>query len=407
MRKPEFKLLQCDCRENIEITGIQALSHHNTAFQQLLKPISRHEFERLASEHHSGQKLRSATRWDQFIGMAMSQFSGRQSLRDIHSNLDAQQDKLYHLGAKPIARSTLARINKNQPSELYQSLFYKLLNRCKQQPSNHKFRFKNPLYSLDASAIDLSLELFPWAAHREDTANVKLSVALNHGNMIPEFVALSDGNENDMIEGRKFDFPKGSIVAFDKGYIDYQWFADLTNKGVSFVTRLRTGTVYDVLEHNKCDSDKGVISDQVIELTSAHAVKRNAPRLRLVQYMDFSTGKVYQFLTNQFKLAATTIAAIYKDRWQVELFFKAIKQNLKIRAFVGLSRNAIMTQIWIAMITYLLVSFARHSAKQGWTVQRILRVLQGNLFERKTLKQLLQPDSGRRKKSEPQMRLAL
>jgi len=383
------------------------LSHHNTAFHQLLKPISRHEFETLAGEHHSGQKLRSATRWDQFIGMSMSQLSGRQSLRDIHSNLESQQDKLYHLGAKPIARSTLARINEKQPAELYQHLFYKLLNRCKQQPSTHKFRFKNPLYSLDASAIDLSLDLFPWAAHREDTANVKLNVALNHGNMLPEFVALSDGNENDMVEGRKFNFPKGSIVAFDKGYIDYQWFADLTNKGVSFVTRIRTGTVYDVIEHRECDSDKGVISDQIIELTSAHAVKRNAPRLRLVRYMDFKTGKVFEFLTNHFKLAATTIAAIYKDRWQVELFFKAIKQNLKIKAFVGLSRNAVLTQIWIAMITYLLVSFARHSAKQGWTVQRILRVLQLSLFERKPLKQLLQPEPHRHKKSEPQMRFAL
>jgi len=394
-------------RTNVVITGIQALSHHNTAFHQLLKPISRHEFEALAAEHHSGQKLRSATRWDQFIGMSMSQLSGRQSLRDIHSNLESQQDKLYHLGAKPIARSTLARINEKQPAELYQSLFYKLLNRCKQQSSTHKFRFKNPLYSLDASAIDLSLELFPWAAHREDTANVKLSVALNHGNMIPEFVALSDGNENDMIEGRKFDFPKGSIVAFDKGYIDYQWFADLTNKGVSFVTRLRTGTVYDVLEDRKCDSNKGVICDRTIELTSLHAVKRNAPRLRLVKFLDVESGRLYSFLTNNFKLAATTIAAIYKDRWQVELFFKAIKQNLKIRAFVGLSRNAVLTQIWIAMITYLLVSFSKHSAKEGWTVQRILRVLQLSLFERKSLKQLLQPDPYRHKKSEPQMRFAL
>jgi len=400
-------LLQCDCRENIEITGTQALSHNNTAFHQLLKPLVRHEFESLASEHHSGQKLRSATRWDQFVGMSMSQLSGRQSLRDIESNLESQQDKLYHLGAKPIARSTLARLNEKQPAELYQNLFYKLQNRFNQQPSEHKFRFKNPLYSLDASAINLSMDLFPWAAHRDDTANVKLSVALNHGNMVPEFVALSDGNENDMIEGRKFDFPKGSIVAFDKGYIDYEWFAELTNKGVSFVTRLRTGTVFSVIEDRECYSDKGVVSDQIIELTSAHALKRNAPTLRLVRFLDFESGRLYHFLTNNFKLAATTISAIYKDRWQVELFFKAIKQNLKIEAFVGLSRNAVLTQIWIAMITYLLVSFAKHSAKTGWTVQRILRVLQVNLFERKTLKQLLQPDPSRHKKRELQMKFSL
>jgi len=383
------------------------LSHSNTAFHQLLKPISRHEFERLASEHHFGQKLRSATRWDQFTAMSMAQLSGRQSLRDIETNLLAQQDKLYHLGAKPIARSTLARINEKQPAELYQSLFYKLLGKTQNCPSNHKFRFKNPLYSLDASAIDLSLNICPWAEHRNDTSNVKLSVALNNGSQIPEFVAISDGNENDMIEGRKFDFPAGSMVAFDKGYIDYEWFADLTNKGTSFVTRLRSGSIFSVLEHLGSDADRGILSDERIELTSAHAKKRGAPELRLVRYIDQERGQLYHFLTNNFQLSARTIAAIYKDRWQVELFFKAIKQTLKIKNFAGYSKNAVLTQIWIAMIIYLLVSISKHSAKTGWTVLRIMRVFQMNLFERKTLKSLLQPDRSKRKHSEPQMRFAI
>lgn len=383
------------------------MSHHNTAFHQLLKPLSRHEFEGIAKKHHSGQKLRSTTRWDQFIGMSMSQLSGRQSLRDIESNLAAQQSKLYHLGAKPIARSSLARLNEKQPAALYEDVFYTLLNRCKERSSTHKFRFKNPLYSLDASAIDLSLKLFPWAAHRTDTANVKLSVGLNHGNMLPEFVALSDGNENDMIEGRKFQFPKGSILAFDKGYVDYQWFARLTEQGVSFVTRLRSKSVYKVLERRQANYGKGITSDQIIQLNSTHALKRGVPRLRRVGYIDKNSGKRYVFLTNNFTLCAATIAAIYKDRWQVELFFKALKQNLKIKAFVGLSKNAILTQIWIAMITYLLLAFARHSAKTGWTVQRILRVMQMNLFECRSLKKILSPDPPRHKKSEPQMRFAL
>ena len=383
------------------------MSHNNAAFHQLLKPLSRHEFEALAKQHHSGQKLQSATRWDQFIGMAMSQLSDRQSLRDIESNLESQQEKLYHLGAKPIARSTLARLNENQPAELYQKVFHKLLNRCMKQPSDHKFHFKNPLYSLDASAIDLSLKLFPWAAHRADTANVKLSVGLNHGNMLPEFIALSDGNENDMIQGRKFQFPKGSIVAFDKGYIDYEWFGSLTNQGVSFVTRLRPKAIYEVLENKPVIESKGVISDQIIQLNNVHALKRGAPKLRRVAYIDKESGKEYVFLTNNFKLCAAKIAAIYKDRWQVELFFKAIKQNLKIKTFIGQSKNAILTQIWIAMITYLLLAFARYSAKTGWTVQRILRVIQVSLFERKGLTEILNPDSSRHKKSEPQMRFAL
>ena len=383
------------------------MSHHNTAFHQLLKPLSRHEFEGLAKKYHVGQKLRSATRWDQFIGMAMSQLSGRQSLRDIQSNLEAQQDKLYHLGEKPVSKSTLSRLNTHQPAELYEALFYKLLNRCKSQPSQHKFRFKNPLYSLDASAIDLSLKLFPWAAHRNDTANVKLSVGLNHGTLMPEFVALSDGNENDMVRGREFSFPKGSIVAFDKGYVDYQWFGSLTQQGVSFVTRLRSNAVYRVIERREVNRKKGVSSDYVIELSSAHAIKRGAPTLRRIGYRDKDSGKFYTFLTNNLTLAASTIAAIYKDRWQVELFFKAIKQNLQIKSFVGLSKNAILTQIWIAMITYLLLAFARHSAKKGWTVQRILRVIQLNLFERKALREILNPNPPPKQKDQPQMRLVL
>jgi len=220
------------------------LSHNNTAFHQLLKPLSRHEFEGLAKAHHSGQKLRSTSRWDQFIAMAMSQLCGRQSLRDIESNGQSQQQKLYHLGAKPIAKTTLARLNENQSCELYHSLFYKLLGRFNRQPSSHKFRFKNPLYSLDASLIDLSVNIFPWALCNKDKAAVKLHVGLNHAGTIPEFVALSEGKEGDLIEGRKFDFPKGSIVAFDKGYVDYKWYKSLTDKGVFFVTRLRPNSVY-------------------------------------------------------------------------------------------------------------------------------------------------------------------
>lgn len=375
------------------------MSHSNTAFHQLLKPLPRHEFEAEAKKHHVGQKLRSATRWDQFVGMAMSQLSGRQSLRDIQSNLETQRHKLYHLGAKPIARSTLARLNEKQPAALYENVFARLLRRCQSMPGAHKFRFKNPLYSLDASAIDLSLSVFPWSAHRDDTANVKLSVGLNHGTQVPEFVALSDGQENDMIEGRKFDFPKGSIVAFDKGYVDYQWFKSLTDKGVFFVTRLRAKAVYRVEARRYADSSKGVRSDQLIQLSSAHALKRGAPLLRRIGYRDAATGRFYEFLTNNFQLAANTIAAIYKDRWQVELFFKAIKQNLKIHAFVGTSKNAVLTQIWIAMITYLLLAFARQSAKTGWTVQRIMRVIQLSLFERRSLKNILMPDPPDHKKA--------
>lgn len=383
------------------------MSHHNTAFHQLLQPLSRHDFERTAREHHVGQRLRSASRWDQFIGIAMSQISGRQSLRDIESSLASQRHKLYHLGAKPIARSTLARLNEQQPAELYEAVFYKLLQRCSVRSNSHKFRFKNPLYSLDASTIDLSLNIFPWAKIHQSKAGVKLHTGLNNASLIPEFVALSDGREGDLIQGRQFTFPAGSIVAFDKGYVDYRWYGELTKQKVSFVTRLRPKAVYQVQKSNPVRAETSVEYDQVIELSSQHAQKQGAPTLRLVGYNCPESGKHFRFITNNFKLAATTIAAIYKDRWQVELFFKALKQNLKIKAFLGNSKNAVLTQIWIAMICYLLLSFARYSARQGWSVQRIMRTLQVSLFERIPLWALLNPPPLKPEKRDPQMRIPL
>jgi len=384
------------------------LSHQNTVFHQLLKPILRQDFERLAKLHHSGQKLRSATRWDQFVAILMSQLSCRQSLRDIQSNLESQQEKLYHLGAKRIARSTLARLNEEQPASLYQQLFTQLLQRCENSKTAHKFRFKNPLYSLDASHIDLSLSLCEWAKVHESKASIKLSVGLNHSNTIPEFVALGDGIENDMVQGRAFKFPAGSIIVFDKGYVDYQWFAQLTLQNVSFVTRLRPKTVYQVKSSRSVLATKGIIADECIELSSAHAKKRGAPELlRRIEFYDTDKKRTFEFLSNNFHLAASTIAAIYKDRWKIELFFKAIKQNLKLKSFLGRSRNAIQTQIWIALIAYLLVNFAKHMAQEGWSVQRLLRIIQVNLFERKLLRSLFVPDKKWRKQEEPQLRFFL
>lgn len=383
------------------------MSHHNTALHQLLKPLSRHEFEGLSKKHHSGQKLRSVTRWDQFISMLMSQLSGSQSLRDIEANLYRQNHKLYHLGAKPVSKSSLSRLNEKQPYELYEALFHKLLRQLMHRTGKHKFRFKNPLYSLDASLIGLSLALFPWAHTQSNKAALKLHVGLNHGTMIPEFVALGDGRESELIPARRFDFPKGSIIACDKGYVDYGWYKSLTDKGVFFVSRMRSNAVYQVIESRPISENNGVTSDQLIQLNSQHALKRGTPILRRVGYRDRDTGKHYVFLTNHFDLSATTIAAIYKDRWQIEIFFKTIKQNLKIKSFLGTTKNAIMTQIWIAMCAYLLLAYIRFASRTQLAISRIIKLLQLNLFERRSLIELINPPIPPDKKSEPQMRFAL
>ena len=407
MRKPGSHLLKWLCEEIIYNREIQALSHHNTAFHQLLGPLPRHEFEGLARQYHRGQKLRSVSRWDQFVGMLLPQLSGSQSLRDIEANLHRQSHKLYHLGAKPVAKSSLSRLNAKQPHELYQALFHKLLGKLQPLSGKHKFRFKNPLYSLDASLISLSLELFPWAHTQTNKAALKLHVGLNHGTLIPEFVALGDGRESELIPARAFEFPQGSIIACDKGYVDYGWYKSLTDKGIFFVSRLRTRAVYKVVERHTVPMGSGVTSDQTIQLNSHHALKRGAPLLRRVGYRDPDSGKHYVFLTNHFGLSAKTIAAIYKDRWQIEIFFKTLKQNLKLKTFLGTNKNAIMTQVWIAMCAYLLVAYARFVSKTQLAISRIIKLLQLSLFERRSLPELLTPPLPPDKKSEPQMRFAL
>lgn len=372
--------------------GVQALSHHNTVFSQLLKFIPRHEFETLAKQHHMGRSFRTASRWSQFVSMAMGQLSGRSSLRDMVENLSAQAHRLYHLGSAKLSRSNLSRINDAKPYALYEDLFGKLLSRCQGVVPGHGFRFHHPLYSLDASTIDLCLSVFPWADFRTTKGAVKLHVGLNHAGYLPEFVTITEGKDHDVTVGRTLGFPKGSIVAVDKGYNDYGWYKQLTDKGVFFVTRLKSNAKYRVTDRRPILKSKGLICDQAIEFTGAQTARKCPVPLRRISYRDTETGKRYVFLTNNFTLAARTIADIYKARWQVELFFKWIKQNLKIKSFVGTSKNAVMTQIWIALCIYLLLAFIKFQSRIRKSAQQILRLLQLNLFEKRDLMALLRGD---------------
>jgi putative transposase len=368
------------------------MAHNNTIFAQLLKLVPRHEFENLAKTHHKGRQLRKTSRWSQFVALCLGQLSGRHSLRDIESNMGAQSSRLYHLGAKPIARSSLARLNENQPAELYEALFSKLYTNCQRLASGHRFRFKNKLYSLDASLIDLSLKIFPWAHYALGKSAMKLHLSLDHDGYIPNFATITEGKISDLDVGRTLHYNRGSIVVFDKGYTDYKWFKALDNKGIFFVTRIRKNAIWKVEERRVVDKSEGLTSDQTITLTGVKPKKIGMPKLRRVGYRDPESGQRYEFLTNNFSLSAQTIAEIYKERWQVELFFKWIKQNLKIKAFVGNSKNAILTQIWIALCTYLILAYLKFSAKLGWSLRNMLRLLQLNLFIRRDLMALLRGD---------------
>ena len=368
------------------------MSHNNTVFSQLLKLLPRHEFETLSKQHHSGRSFRTASRWCQFVTLVMAQLSGRSSLRDIVDNMAAQSHRLYHLGATKLSRSNLSRINEEKPYQLYEALFGKQLARCKGIVPGHTFGFSNSLYSLDATTIDLCLSVFPWAEFRSTKGAVKLHVGLNHSGYLPEFVTVTDGKQHDVTAGRAMKFPKGSIVVIDKGYNDYEWYKSLSDQGVFFVTRLKSNAKYRVVERKEIIKSKGITSDQIIEFTGAQTAKKCPIKLRRVGYRDNETGKHYVFLTNQFKLCAKTIADIYKARWQVELFFKWIKQNLKIKSFIGTSKNAVLTQIWVAMCVYLLVAFLKFQSKIGRSMQQIVRILQLNLFEKRDLMALLRGD---------------
>jgi putative transposase len=301
------------------------LAHHNTVFSQLLKFLPRHEFESLARQHHQGGALRKTSRWSQFVALALGQLTGRQSLRDIEANLTAQGNRLYHLGTRGIARSSLSRLNEQQPHSLFEALFARLYARCQSMSPKHKFRFNNRLYSVDSSLIDLSLSIFPWAHYALGKAAVKLHVGLDHAGHLPAFASITESRVSDIAIGRTLQFPRSSIVAFDKGYVDYRWFKQLDLRGILFVTRLKRNAAWRVVERREVVPGTGVSSDQTIELTGVTTQKLGLPRLRRVGYRDSESGQRYDFLTNNFRLSAKTIADIYKQRWQIELFFKWIK----------------------------------------------------------------------------------
>lgn len=382
------------------------MAYSSTVLAQMLKLLPRHEFESLAREHHQGRKLRRISRWAQFVSMASAQLTGRTSLRDLLSNLAAQSSKLYHLGVGLVSRSSLARVNENQPWTLYEALFFRLLGRCQNRAPGHGFRFKNKLFSLDASTIDVCLSMFPWAKFRQAKGAIKLHVGLDHAGMLPTFVSITDGKTHDVTAGRALALPSGSIVAFDRGYTDYTWYNQLNDRGISFVTRQKKNARFRVTERRKIKAGQNLTCDQTVELTSTKGKTCPIP-LRRIGYRDPETGRKYVFLTNNFKLAAATIAAIYKSRWQIELFFKWIKQNLKIKTFLGTSKNAVMTQIWIAMCVYLLLAYLKFMSRSRRSLQQILRLLQLNLFERRPLIELLDASPPEPGPPSPQQALVL
>jgi putative transposase len=330
------------------------------------------------------------TRWNQLLALVVGQLAGRASLRDVVANFNAQARKLYHLGAQPIARSSVARVNEQQPASLFEEIFNKLLVRTQSRAPGHRFRFKGKLISLDASLVELTMSLFPWAKYQKTKGAIKLHVGLDHAGYLPTFLTVTEGRKHEIQWARGLELPAGSVVVFDRGFYDYEFFNHLNQKKIRFVTRLKRDIPFTVLERRAVRPGSGLTSDQTIRLTGKKALSYDLV-LRRVGYRDPESGRHYVFLTNATGLAASTIAEVYRERWQIELFFKWIKQNLRVKAFLGTSTNAVLSQLWVALCAYLLVAYARFLTATGWSMRQILRLLQLNLFEPRSLAELFKP----------------
>jgi hypothetical protein len=351
-------------------------------FNQLLQLFPRVDFQKAVVETKAERHARGFTCWGQFVAMLFCQLGRAHSLREICGGLASCDGKLTHLGIAAPKRSSLAYANAHRPWELYQAVFYQLLERCRGVAGPKKFRFKNKLLSLDTTVIDLCAELFPWATFRRRKGAVKLHFTLDHDGYLPTVLVITEGKRHDMTVARQQTFAPGTVLVFDMGYIDYAWLAQLHRTGVAFITRFRANTDYHVTDRRPVPTRGGILSDEQIALDGPKSRKKypaDVPLRRVaVQVPDREEPLV--FLTNQIQWGPTTIARIYKDRWQIELFFKALKQNLRVKTFVGTSRNALHIQIWTALIALLLLKYLQLTATFGWSLSNLVALLRMNLF---------------------------
>ena len=353
----------------------------NTVFSQLLQLICQNRFKKCVNRYDGDKYTKRFSCWQQLVVLLFAQAKGITSLRDIEISLKSHYNKWYHLGLKSVARSTLADANSGRDASILRDVFYSLLEKCHELAPKHRFKFKNPLYSFDSTLINVCLSLFPWATYRKKKGAFKLHTLFDHNGYLPSFIVLTDGNIHDInvVKDDTYGFPNlspDSILLVDRAYIDYKWLYSLTKRGLYFVTRIKKNMKYTVLGQQEIPKNKSVIEDCAIGLYQSRFYP--AP-IRLVTIADPESGEIISFLTNNFTLDSETIAELYRSRWQIETFFKWIKQNLKIKSFLGTSKNAVMTQIWAAMIYYLLLSFIKFQTKCRHSLHELTKIV-GELF---------------------------
>jgi len=360
---------------------VQAMS----LFNQLLQQFPSLEFAALVKKHNAERGAKGFSCRTQLVAMLFCQLAHADSLREICNGLACCMGKLVHLGVSTAPnKSSLAYANEHRPAELYEELFYTALGRFRDEKAlaarKRKFRFKNKLLSLDSTTISLCLTMFPWAKFRRAKGGVKAHVLLDHDDYLPSYVLISEAKRSDVKMAASFQLNPGSIVAIDRGYNDYVLFARWTAEEIYFVTRLKDNAAYEVVKECAVPANRNIRSDQLIRFTGEKAQKDCPCLLRRVVVWDAVNEKEIVLLTNQLVFGPTTIAAIYKDRWEIELFFKALKQNLKVKSFVGTSENALRIQIWTALLAMLLLKWLHHLSKTKWSLSNLASMLRMNLF---------------------------
>lgn len=371
----------------------------SSLFNQLLHHFPRGEFAALVRQHSAERAAKGFTCWAQFVSMMFCQLAHADSLREICNGLACSEGKLVHLGVLSAPnKSTLSYANEHRPAALFEDLFYTSLNRFRDQQGlgarKAKFRFKNKFQSLDSTTISLCLDLFPWAKFRRAKGGVKAHVLLDHDDYLPSYVLITEANRSDVRVAQSLDLNADSIVAMDRGYNDYALFGKWTERGVFFVTRLKENAAYEVVESAMGPLPRNILADELIRFTGPQAVKDCPYLLRRVVVWDEVNEREIVLLANLLHFGPTTIAAIYKDRWEIELFFKALKQNLKVKSFVGTSRNALLIQIWTALIAMLLLKWLHHLSKAKWSLSNLASMLRLNLFTYRDLRRWLENPFG-------------
>ena len=356
-----------------------------SVFSQLLQLFSRGEFARAVKQHSAERNAKGFTCWGQFVAMLFCQVAQMKSLREVCMGLASCEAPLKHLGiSETPKKSTLAYANEHRPWGLYQTLFNQLLEKCQAEVSarggRKKFRFKNKLVSLDGSIIDLSASMFDWAKYKRTKGAIKLHLLLDHNGYLPSFAVVTEGKHSEVAVARGLRLEPGTILVIDRGYNDYEWFAEMTGEGVFFVTRMKTNTVYAVEAECEVPANGNVLRDQIISLPALRKAGEQPVLFRRIEYWNEEKREILVFFTNLLHLAASTIAAIYKERWQVELFFKALKQTLKVKTFLGTSANAVKTQIWTALIAMLILKYLQLKSTFGWSLSNLAALLRRQLF---------------------------